>query len=255
MWLTVWVDNSSLVNVIRSSGRKVSWKRELWMLAAMDASSVYDTTVWVSFWLPAQLLSARGLECFTPITVKLLPHWLVRVLIFERERFLLLVLQFRLGQQGRTLEISNHHYSFLQRNKMYIPEVTCEGHAVSERQDLGIVHTFSPRATWPPGGGVTGACLTSLQPFSPLDWFSAPSDGVGCVQKHRKKEWETLSHVYSGPLDLKAEAWISARQGREGLCRQRRQPSLFLLFQQLLPSQLVLWYPLCMTMLGGGPQR
>lgn len=73
---------------------------------------------------------------------------------------------------------------------------------------------------------MTGASLTKLQNFSPLDWLPAPSVGVGWLWVHRKKERETLSHVHSGSSDLRAEAWSSVRRG-EGSCRQSAQLSLF----------------------------
>lgn len=51
----------------------------------------------VSFWLPVQLVQAGGIGFSTCIMVKLLLHLLVCALTFEREQFLLLALQFRLG--------------------------------------------------------------------------------------------------------------------------------------------------------------
>ena len=94
----MWVDDPPLVNVIPSSRKKVSWKRQCQCCSGCQLCVQHGSLGFLLVYCPA--LAGQGPEFFTPVTVKLLLYLLVRVPIFEREQLLLLALRFRLGQQA-----------------------------------------------------------------------------------------------------------------------------------------------------------
>ena len=187
----MWVDNSSLVHAIHSNGKKVSWKcywpALLWMLGSLSAA-------WRSRF-PSGLLSEacagwplRFSALITVLSCSWL-HLLVWVPIFEREQFLLLVLQIKLRQQGCTLEIASL-LIFANVIELQLQEVTCARSYHGWRQDIGAAWASNYDATRPQGWGITGLIVQTSS--TSLLWTSSLLlllvwSGAVCTEKESKR--------------------------------------------------------------------